>query len=57
MRNLPVHKVNPTHKRKDYPEVAATAIKEYVCELCGKTFQTPYDLTHHQQFEFKGKSH
>jgi hypothetical protein len=54
--NLEVPKVNPTHKRKDYSEVPATAMKEYVCELCGKTFQTPDDLNHHQQFEFKGKS-
>jgi hypothetical protein len=54
--SLEVHKVNPTHKRKDYPEVPATALKEYVYELCGKTFQTPDDLTHHQQFESKGKS-
>ena len=53
--NLNVKKVNPTHKRKDYPEVPATAIKEYVCDLCGKTFQTRDDLIHHQQFEFKEK--
>jgi hypothetical protein len=54
--NLNVKKVNPIHKRKDYPEVQATAIKEYVCDLCGKTFQTRDDLIHHQDFEFKGKS-
>ena len=54
--NLNVKKVNPTHKRKDYPEVAATALKEYVCDLCGKTFQTRDDLIHHQEFEFKNKS-
>jgi hypothetical protein len=53
--NLNVKKVNPTHKRKDYPEVPATAIKEYVCDLCGKTFQTRDDLIHHQEFEFKEK--
>ncbi len=27
--NLEVEKVNPTHKRKDYPEVAATAMNLY----------------------------
>ena len=54
--NLEVEKVNPTHKRKDYPEVAATAMKNYTCELCGQSFQTPDDLVHHQEFESKGKS-
>jgi len=54
--SLDVHKVNPTHKRKDYPEVPATATKDYTCDLCGKTYQTPDDLVHHQEFESKGKS-
>ena len=54
--NLDVKKVNSAHKRKDYPEVPATAIKEYVCDFCGKTFQARDDLIHHQEFEFKEKS-
>ena len=54
--NLDVKKVNPAHKRKDYPEVPATAMKEYVCDHCGKTFQARDDLIHHQEFEFKQKS-
>jgi chaperonin GroEL (HSP60 family) len=54
--NLDVKKVNSAHKRKDYPEVPATAMKEYVCDLCGKTFQARDDLIHHQEFEFKEKS-
>jgi hypothetical protein len=54
--NLDVKKVDPVHKRKDYPEVPATAMKEYVCDLCGKTFQARDDLIHHQEFEFKEKS-
>lgn len=54
--NLDVKKVDPAHKRKDYPEVPATAMKENVCDLCGKTFQTRDDLVHHQEFEFKEKS-
>jgi hypothetical protein len=54
--NLDVPKVDPTHKRKDYPEVPATATKEYICDLCGKTYQTPDDLVHHQEFESKGRS-
>jgi len=54
--NLDVKKVDPQNKRKDYPEVPATAMKEYVCDLCGKTFQARDDLIHHQKFEFKVKS-
>lgn len=54
--NLEVEQTNPTHKRKDYPEVAATAMKNYTCDLCGQSFQTPDDLVHHQEFESKGKS-
>ena len=52
--NLDVPQVNPVHKRKDYPEVTATASKDYTCDLCGKTYQTPDDLVHHQEFESKG---
>ena len=54
--NLDVPKVDPTHKRKDYPEVPATATKDYICDLCGKTYQTPDDLVHHQEFESKERS-
>ena len=54
--NLDVKKVDPAHRRKDYPEVPATAMKEYVCDLCGKTFQARDDLIHHQEFEFKEES-
>jgi hypothetical protein len=52
-KNLTVSKVDPSHKRKDYSQVPATAPKEFVCQLCGKTFQTRDDLVHHQQFESK----
>ena len=41
--NLDVKNVDSAHKRKDYPEVPATAMKEYVCDLCGKTFQARDD--------------
>src|SRR6266540_5181920 len=44
--NLRVKQVNPAHKRKDYPEVQATAPKNYVCELCSKPFLTRDDLIH-----------
>jgi hypothetical protein len=54
--NLEVEQTNPTHKRQDYPETAATAMKNYTCDLCGQSFQTPDDLVHHQEFESKGES-
>jgi hypothetical protein len=31
--NLDVPKVNPIHMLKDYPEVPATATKDYTCDL------------------------
>jgi hypothetical protein len=52
-KNLVVEKADSSHKRKDYPQVPATAPKDYVCQLCGKSFQTRDDLIHHQQFESK----
>jgi hypothetical protein len=54
--NLEVEQTNPTHKRQDYPETTATAMKNYTCDFCGQSFQTPDDLVHHQEFESKGKS-
>lgn len=53
--NLKVKPVDPSHKRKDYTEVQATAPKNYVCDLCGKSFLTRDDLIHHQEFESKEK--
>jgi hypothetical protein len=54
--NLEVEQVDPAHKRKDYPQVPETATKEYICDLCGKSYQSRDDLIHHQEFESKGKS-
>lgn len=54
-RNPEVHHPDPTQKRKDYPETPATAMKNYMCDLCGKEFQSKDQLTKHQEFEFKGK--
>jgi hypothetical protein len=51
--NFEVRSVNSAHKRQDYPEVPATAPKDYLCILCGKPFQTRDDLLHHQKFEFQ----
>jgi hypothetical protein len=54
--NLEVEQTNPTHKRQDYPQTTATAMKNYTCDFCGQSFQTPDDLVHHQEFESKGRS-
>jgi hypothetical protein len=54
-QNLEVDHPDPTEKRKDYTQVPATAMKNYVCSFCGKDFQSKDQLTKHQEFEFKGK--
>ena len=54
-KNLKVQHPDPTQKRKDYPETPATAMKNYICEFCGKEFQSKDQLTVHQDFEFKDK--
>jgi hypothetical protein len=51
--HLEVQHPNQNHKRKDYPETPATAMKNYICDLCGKEFQSKDQLTKHQEFEFK----
>ncbi len=51
--NLKVQHPNKTQKRKDYPETSATAMKNYICNFCGKDFQSKDQLTKHQEFEFK----
>jgi hypothetical protein len=51
--NLQVEKVDPRQKRKDYPEVPASAMKNYICNFCGKEFQSGDQLKDHQEFEFK----
>ena len=54
-KNLQVEHSDSTHKRKDYPETPATAMKNYICDFCGKEFQSKDQLTKHQEFEFKDK--
>ena len=54
-KNLHVRHPDPTQKRKDYPETPATAMKNYICDFCGKEFQSRDQLTTHQEFEFKDK--
>ncbi len=54
-KNLEVQHPDKTQRRKDYPETPATAMKNYICNFCGKDFQSKDQLTKHQEFEFKGK--
>jgi hypothetical protein len=56
-KNLHVQNIDRTQKRNDYPETPATAMKNYICDFCGKDFQSRDQLLHHQEFEFKDKSH
>src|ERR687888_1266013 len=43
--------VNKYEERKNYPEVTPTAMSDFICGMCGKTFQNQDDLVHHRQFE------
>lgn len=43
--------VNENEERKDYPEVTPTAMSNFVCDRCGKPFQSPQDLAQHRQYE------
>jgi hypothetical protein len=43
--------VNKYEERKDYPEVTPTAMSDFICSVCGKSFQNQDDLVHHRQFE------
>jgi hypothetical protein len=54
-KNLEVQHPDKTQRRKDYPETPATAMKNYICNLCGKDFQSKDQLTKHEEFELKGK--
>lgn len=54
-KNLEVQHPDKTQRRKDYPETPATAMKNYICNFCGKDFQSKDQLTKHQEFEYKDK--
>ena len=56
-KNLNVQNIDRRQKRKDYPETPATAMKNYICDFCGKEFQSPDQLQDHREFEFMDKSH
>lgn len=52
-KNLNIQNINSGHKRKDYPETPATAMKNYICNTCGKEFQSPDQLQDHREFKLK----
>jgi hypothetical protein len=54
-KNLKVKHVDRTQKGKDYPETPATAMKNYICNFCGKDFQSKDQLRKHQEFELGTK--
>ena len=43
--------VNESEERKDFPEVTPTAMSDFICKKCGKSYQTPDDLARHKKFE------
>jgi hypothetical protein len=43
--------VNRAEERKDYPEVTPTAMRWFICNMCGKEFQNENDLVQHKRFE------
>jgi hypothetical protein len=55
-KNSNVQNIDRRQKRKDYPETPATAMKNYICNFCGKEFQRPDQLQEHREFEFMDKS-
>src|SRR5919106_979123 len=53
--NLNVQKADRKEKRYDYPEVPVSAMKNFICDFCGKDFQSRDQLLDHQVFEYKDK--
>jgi hypothetical protein len=43
--------VNKYEERKNYPEVTPTATSNFICSICGKSFQNQDELVHHRNFE------
>jgi len=54
-KNLAVQNIDRRQRRHDYPETPATAMKNYICDFCGKEFQSRDQLLYHQEFEYKDK--
>jgi hypothetical protein len=55
-KGLQVEKIDRRQKRKDYPETPATAMKNHICNFCGKDFQSRDQLQRHEKFEFMDKN-
>jgi hypothetical protein len=53
--NLSVEKADRREKRYDYPETPVTAMKNFICDFCGKDFQSRDQLLDHQKFEYGKK--
>ena len=43
--------INESEERKDFLEITPTAMSEFICKKCGKTFQNHDDLIRHMSFE------
>ena len=43
--------ITKSEERKDFPEVTPTAMSDFICKKCGKSYQTPDDLARHRRFE------
>lgn len=53
--DLSVEKAGRRQKRHDYPETPVMAMKNFICDFCGKDFQSRDQLLDHQEFEYKDK--
>lgn len=46
-----IESTNSNEERRDYPEVTPTAMTNFICNTCGKSFQNQNDLVNHQRLE------
>jgi hypothetical protein len=54
-RTKEIQSMNKNEERKDYPEVTPTAMRNFICDKCGKPFQNQDDLVQHRIFEKEDK--
>jgi hypothetical protein len=54
-RTKEIQSMNKNEERKDYPEVTPTAMRNFICDKCGKPFQNQDDLAQHRIFEKEDK--
>jgi uncharacterized C2H2 Zn-finger protein len=43
--------VNESEERKDFPEITTTAMSDFICNKCGKSFQNQDNLFRHMNLE------